>query len=592
GLGSSSLDARRTFCHPSRTSTGTLLEKRPISGRDYCGSGLQGGGLKRKLLLLPELREALARLSQHRPTDERLGRRLSKVEYEALLNGLAHEDPQIVKRFGPDEAGGALPEDGRRCMLAEQRTMVRDRNLAVFELLTGIQADFERRGLSPDLWQHWVGEWTELLYSLGAHDSDEDLIGAGALHAVRRLLLGSEATLEDRRDLAREAPILRRILDSYGGLTFPAFFTRVLYHLYLLVLLAQGGTGFEGEGRRGWVHEAIDSFERAVGLLTKARARPLSIDERRHLDEARGLANELLPGVEMLEPSPRQWEGMSGHERSLLKERLGRDEEGDELHPLPAGHAFRAEQDVLACYPFPGWEQKRGLPWYSSFEHPDGRSKSSEEHKCATGKSITEWDAENVLGLVKGAGQLSGKKGSKSKRPKRTRGGYVFACPHRVIYGFHVMLRGESPRDAFVVLYTRLRREDLPEVLVHDNSCALRNYCFRREPAHFAKVRFVVDRFHFSKAGTEVHKCGPSNSLDIYDALHWVNTSAVESVNSFLKGFRSLGWYSGLESFMVILPLLLGGFNMTLRRVDDAKLGIAIAVAMWTARIPKRLLLG
>ncbi|GAQ85302.1 hypothetical protein KFL_002280170 [Klebsormidium nitens] len=458
-------------------------------------------------------------------------------------------------------------------MLAKQRTMVRDQNLAVFELLTGIQADFERRGLSSDLWQRWVGEWTELLYSLGAHDSDEALIGPGALHVIRRLCLGGEATREDRRDLAKDAPILRRILDSCGGLTFPAFFMRVLYHLYLLVLLAQGGTGFESEGRRGWVHEAIDSFKRAVDLLTEARARPLSIDERRHLDEARGLANELLPGVE--------------------RERLGRDEEGHELHPLPAGHAFRAEQDVLACYPFPGWEEKRGLPWYSSFEHPDGRSKSSEENKCATGKLMTEWDAENVPGLVKGAGKPSGlKKGSKSKRPKRTRGGYVFACPHRVIYGFHIMLRGESPRDAFVVLYTRLRREDLPEVLVHDNSCALRNYCFRREPAHFAKVRFVVDRFHFSKAGSEVHKCGPSNCPDSYPSLHWVNTSAVESVNSFLKGFRSLGWYSGLESFMVILPLLLGGYNSALRRVDDAKLSIAIAVAVWTVGVRAQLLQG
>ena len=196
-------------------------------------------------------------------------------------------------------------------MLAEQRTMVRDRNLAVFELLTGIQADFERRGLSPDLWQHWVGEWTELLYSLGAHDSDEDLIGSGALHVVRRLLLGGEATLEDRRDLARDAPILRRILDAYGGLTFPAFFTRTLYHLYLLALLARGATGFEAEGRRGWVHEAIDPFDRAVNLLVEARERPLSIEERRQLDEAQGLANELLPGVERLEPSPEQWERMS-----------------------------------------------------------------------------------------------------------------------------------------------------------------------------------------------------------------------------------------------------------------------------------------
>jgi hypothetical protein len=112
---------------------------------------------------------------------------------------------------------------------------------------------------------------------------------------------------------------------------------------------------------------------------------------------------------------------MIGHERSLLRERLGRDEEGDELHPSPAGHAFRAEQDALACYPFPGWEQKRGLLWYSSFEHPDGRNKSLEENKCATGKSMTEWDAENVPRLVKGAGKLSGKKGSKSKRPGRVR---------------------------------------------------------------------------------------------------------------------------------------------------------------------------
>lgn len=87
-----------------------------------------------------------------------------------------------------------------------------------------------------------------------------------------------------------------------------------------------------------------------------------------------------------------------------------------------------------------------------------------------------------------------------------------------------------------------------------------------------------------------MHKCRPSNSSDSYDALHWVNTSAVESVNSFLKGFRSLGWYSGLESLMVILPLLLGGYNQSLKRVDDSKLAIAIAVGVWSVRVRARLL--
>jgi hypothetical protein len=221
--------------------------------------------------------------------------------------------------------------------------------------------------------------------------------------------------------------------------------------------------------------------------------RPLTLDERKCLEQARVLANKLLPGVENLAPSPQQWEAMSTTERTLLWERLGRDEEGVELHELPAGHNFRAEQDALAHYNFPGWRQRRGLPQFSSFEHTDGRSRSSAEFKCATGKSITEWDSENVPGLMKGGGKSS-KKGSTAKRPNRSRGVFVICCPHRVIYGFHVMLRGESPWNPFAVLYTRLRREDLPEVAVYDSACSLRNYCLRRAPAHFANVRFVVDR--------------------------------------------------------------------------------------------------
>lgn len=98
--------------------------------------------------------------------------------------------------------------------------------------------------------------------------------------------------------------------------------------------------------------------------------------------------------------------------------------------------------------------------------------------------------------------------------------------------------------------------------------------------------------FHYSKAGAEVHKCGPSNCVDYYDSLRWVNTSAVESVNSFLKSFRSLGWYSSLESFMVILPLLLDAYNSGLNRVDDAKLRVAIAAGAWAAAIARTLLQG
>lgn len=78
--------------------------------------------------------------------------------------------------------------------------------------------------------------------------------------------------------------------------------------------------------------------------------------------------------------------------------------------------------------------------------------------------------------------------------------------------------------------------------------------------------------------------------MEFYDDLRWVNTSAVESVNSFLKRFKTLGWYSGLESFMVFLPILLSGYNVDLKRVDDAKLAVAMKARQWSDAVRAMLL--
>jgi hypothetical protein len=369
--------------------------------------------------------------------------------------------------------------------------MVREKNLAVLQLLQGIKADLEAKGGSPRIWEHWRGKWGELLYDLGAHDADCGVIGTlGGLSVVRRLLLGDAASVEDWRLLGAGSPILRRLLDAYGGLRFPAFFAPTLHHLYILTVLAQGCTEFGDEHWDGWVIAALRPLNHAVELLRiQAERGALDGQETRLLSDARGLADRLLPGVEALRPSPAQWTAMSGVERSLIWERLERDEEGHQMHPLPPGHGFGAEQDALGHYALPGWEQKRGLPHYVTFEHADGKSRTGEEFKCNSGQTETEWDAANVPGLMRGGG-----KGKKAKRPHKSRGAMVVCCPHRVIYGFHVMLRGESPRDVFTVLFTRLNREHLPKFVVYDNACALRTYCMRREPAFFSDVTFVVDR--------------------------------------------------------------------------------------------------
>lgn len=402
--------------------------------------------MKRRLFLQPELRELIVRFSQHRPTLERLGQRLCKAEYTELKAGLGQEDVRVVRQFLPRE--GEQPpvaEETRRRLLAQQHAMVREKNRAMLQLLEGIEADLERRGMSPRVWQHWPLEWGELLYDLGAHDSDCGTIGnLGGLAVVRRLLLEDGATLEDRRLLGARSAILRRVLDAHGGTHFPRFFLSALHKLYELTLLARGGTGYKDAERDGWVVAALRPLGHAVELQRLAAERPLNEQKAALLTYAAATARSWLPGVEMLEPSPAQWTAMSQGERDLLWRRLGLDEEGGTLHPLPPGHSFRKEQDALGHYALPGWKQKRGLPRYSTFEHPDSRSKTSEETKCNSGKSETEWDAANTPGLTRGGGKAS-KPGGKC--PNKSRGAVVFCCPHRVIFGFHMMLRGESPRD-------------------------------------------------------------------------------------------------------------------------------------------------
>jgi hypothetical protein len=54
----------------------------------------------------------------------------------------------------------------------------------------------------------------------------------------------------------------------------------------------------------------------------------------------------------------------------------------------------------------------------------------------------------------------------------------------------------------------------------------------------------------------------------------------------------TLGWFSRLESFMVFLPIILSGYNVDLRRVDDAKLAVAVQARQWSDAVRGMLLGG
>jgi hypothetical protein len=503
-----------------------------VAGSNYLASSLSGEGLKRRFVQQPELRKLIARYSVHHAADPELGKAPSPREYEELLvsfdldssmvfmtscptctnvsilcskqenqQRLRHlfaltrslfvqvafnrDDVQVVTDFVPD------PDDAdpvllhwRRWVRADQVGQMRSKNKAAHELLDGI----EREAMQEEA--RWPprcpSRWAELLYTLGAPHSvsdDSNLIQHGkALGVVRKLLLGRAANDDDRVVLAEHSPILRRLLDHYGD-RYPRFFYPTLHHLYRLTLFGRGAVGL-GVGRAGWALSAIKGLDVCVWLGREPH--PLTVEHQQAFDFWAARANALLPEVENLSlPAPHEY-ALLPPERTLLNDRLGLELDGSEPGALPADHPYGREQRELGCYPLPGWEQKRPLPQYEPFEDDLGRSlERNEEHRCRGGLTVGELGAKIAL--------ESGVKKAKSLQ-RHTKGGFVFCCSHRVIYGFHVMLRGESPRDPFTVLYTRLNRHDLPEYLVYDNACKLRAYVMRREPAFFGDVRFLVDR--------------------------------------------------------------------------------------------------
>lgn len=398
------------------------------------------------------------------------------------------DDVQVVTEFvvNPDDAeADPVLLHWRREVRTDQIGQIRSKNRAVFDLLVGIE--IEAMQDEPRWPPHCPGKWSELLYSLGAPlsvSADDNIIHHGrALGVVRKMLLGSAANDHDRVLLAEHAAILRRLLDHYGD-RFPGFFHPVLHHLYRLTLFGRGAVGL-GVGRAGWALSAIEGLDVCVWLQREPT--PLSVEQRQAYDFWAARANSLLPGVETLTPPTPQEYPLLQAEQELLNGRLGLENDGSEPAALPPGHPYCREQRELGCYPLPGWEQKRPLPRYTPFEDDLGRSlERNEEHRCRSGLTVGEFDAKVALD--------SGEKKTAKRLKHHTNGGFVFCCPHRVIYGWHVMLRGESPRDPFTVLLTRLHRRHLPKWLVYDNSCKLRAYAMRREPGHFADVRFLVDR--------------------------------------------------------------------------------------------------
>lgn len=128
-------------------------------------------------------------------------------------------------------------------------------------------------------------------------------------------------------------------------------------------------------------------------------------------------------------------------------------------------------------------------------------------------------------------------------------------CPHRRPYGFRVLKTPESVRDVFQVLLSRLGSH-MPRTVIYDNSCRLAVYSLAREPARFANVRFLVDRFHHHNH----RSCAKSLRLRSYDSdpyMASLNSQSCEQTNALLRHLGNSLPFMSLPRYIKTIKLSL-----------------------------------
>lgn len=142
---------------------------------------------------------------------------------------------------------------------------------------------------------------------------------------------------------------------------------------------------------------------------------------------------------------------------------------------------------------------------------------------------------------------------------KLTPGLYLMTCgcKYKVIYGFSMMLTGESPRMLFDIIMTRFEQDYNPEI-IYDASCRVKEYGLNRELKRFMSIRITTDRFHEFN-----HKsCSESFRSSKYFSLASVNSEACEQTNSVLRKLSSSTTYMSPTLYMRVLTLFMANLNI------------------------------
>ena len=131
------------------------------------------------------------------------------------------------------------------------------------------------------------------------------------------------------------------------------------------------------------------------------------------------------------------------------------------------------------------------------------------------------------------------------------------ACPQKIVYGFTLMLDGESPMMVFDIIMSRFPINYNPKI-IYDNSCKTKEYGLNRETRRFMNIQITTDRFHEANHTS----CADSFKSSEYTSLADCNSEACEQTNRTLRRISSSSTYMNTTLFLRSISLFLGYQNL------------------------------
>ena len=125
-------------------------------------------------------------------------------------------------------------------------------------------------------------------------------------------------------------------------------------------------------------------------------------------------------------------------------------------------------------------------------------------------------------------------------------------CSQKIVYGFSMMLSGESPEMLFDIIMTRVEDDYNPNI-IFDASCKLKEFGLNRKLERFLKIQITTDRFHECNHTA----CTDSFKSSLYETSKHVNTEAAEQVNSVLRRLGSSTTFMNPQLFIKTLSFFM-----------------------------------